>query len=63
MGVPVGGWVYKTCTAACCRIVNDATDAELRASGCWVCTVVILLRVLLVIQLSRLALQNLYLET
>lgn len=25
----------------CCRIVNDATDAELRASGCWVCNKVI----------------------
>lgn len=38
-----GEWVYETwtptlCTTACCRIVGDATDAELRATGCWVYT-------------------------
>ena len=43
VGVPRGEWVYETwtpelSTAACCRIVDDDTDAELRASGCWVCT-------------------------
>lgn len=43
VGVPLGGWFYETlvptlCTTACCRILDDAADAELRASGCCVRT-------------------------
>lgn len=38
-------WVYVSdlhlVTIACCRIVDDAIDVELRA-GCWVCTKIIL---------------------
>lgn len=29
------------CTAACCRIIDGATDAELKASCCWVSTKII----------------------